>query len=87
MCFNILEPFTPPNGYVMHEQSGCYKDLSYSLISNGMNQCVDWCNDNNECAGFTVNRNNRCFFKNEECENENNIVFKQYVVLFLKEGN
>ena len=86
MCLNVLEPFTPPSGYEMREQSGClaYNDL-HSLRSTGMNQCVEWCNDNNECAGFTVNRNNRCFFKSDECEND--IIFKQYVVLFLKEGN
>ena len=80
--------FTVPCGYLKHEKSGCLpgNDL-HSMTSDGTphhDNCVEWCNNNINCGGFTVFRRSTCYFKSWECGND--IINKTYVVLYLKRG-
>ena len=44
--------------------------------------CMVWCNGNDNCAGFTV-WCNRCFFKNLSCEND---IVDGDNTLYIKQG-
>ena len=74
--------------YKAHVNKDCLVNNDiYSMSSDGTSDhtnCVDWCNNNNICRGFTT-YSNTCFFKSQECgtfiENADN------VVLYIKQGS
>ena len=82
--FNIC---TVIYGYNKHENRDCLvnKDL-HSLGSDGStyhDNCIEWCNKNDTCDGFTVFKGT-CFFKSDACRiNERGA---SSTVLFLKQG-
>ena len=57
-------------------------DFSDGSYNN--NNCMGWCNDNPECAGFTV-YSRICFFKGWDCKGD--LTDKPLTVLFLKKNN
>ena len=57
----------------------------HSLRSEGSSNydnCMEWCNKNDNCAGFTV-WHNSCYFKSFACEND---LRSGGNSLFLKQG-
>ena len=57
----------------------------HSLGSDGSSNyenCMEWCNKNAQCAGFTVYRKT-CYFKSYACAND----LSTGSLLFLKQGN
>ena len=58
----------------------------HSMGSDGTsdhNNCMDWCNYNSSCGGFSV-MDKTCFFKNSSCGN--NITYAANVNVYIKQG-
>ena len=53
----------------MHQDMDCLNHHDLHTIrrtGSGRIECKQWCEDNDQCAGFTVVGNN-CYFKNLTC--------------------
>ena len=74
--------------YKSHVNNDCLVNNDiYSMGSDGIpdhNNCVDWCNNNSICGGFTT-YSNSCFFKTQDCRNF--IEDAGHVVLYIKQGS
>ena len=45
--------------------------------------CIVWCNNNDDCGAFTI-WSNTCFFKNMSCGND--IINSSNTILYVKKG-
>ena len=59
--------------YKVHRKLDCLVNMDLdSLESNGTpdhNNCMEWCNFNSSCGGFSLYLDT-CYFKNNDCEND-----------------
>ena len=72
--------------YIKHLGMGClYGNNIHTLsLSTALDfeQSKNWCNESNNCGGFTVYRN-RAYFKKKDCEV--NLLSKRNIVAFIKQ--
>ena len=72
--------------YKKHEKSDClFRQDMHILIRDGTSDhenCKQWCNNNDDCYGFTV-YGTRCFFKTVACAND--ITYGR-AILYTKQG-
>ena len=60
-----------------------HNDLHSLKSDDPSNNCMEWCNGNNNCIAFAV-YHNTCYFKGNSCVND--IKNADTTILFLKQG-
>ena len=74
--------------YIKHLNKDCLRGKNIHTLSLSFalefEQSKQWCTENSNCGGFTVN-NNKAYFKKKDCEI--NLVTRSGIVAFIKQEN